>query len=113
MMQQGEGFSAGPKRQLLHPADILKHRADEGIVSRVGRCGLARSHNFRHDGAPEAHSRYRPMESPPPDGPSREHRPRVLKGATIITGFQNSEISCSLRNQHSQGAELRLAADIQ
>ncbi|TIR63789.1 MAG: PilZ domain-containing protein, partial [Mesorhizobium sp.] len=53
------------------------------------------------------------MENPPPDSPRREHRPRVLKGGTIITGFQNSEISCSLRNQHSQGAELRLAADIQ
>ncbi|RUW44195.1 PilZ domain-containing protein, partial [Mesorhizobium sp. M1A.F.Ca.ET.072.01.1.1] len=47
------------------------------------------------------------METPPPDAPRREHRPRVLKGGTIITGFQNSEISCSLRNQHSQGAELR------
>ncbi|RVD38012.1 PilZ domain-containing protein [Mesorhizobium sp. M4B.F.Ca.ET.169.01.1.1] len=53
------------------------------------------------------------MESPLPDGPRREHRPRVLKGATIITGFQNSEISCSLRNSTPKGAELKLAADIQ
>ncbi|TIR89880.1 MAG: PilZ domain-containing protein [Mesorhizobium sp.] len=53
------------------------------------------------------------METPPPDAPRREHRPRVLKGGTIITGFRNSEISCSLRNQHSQGAELKVAADIQ
>ncbi|RWB14363.1 MAG: PilZ domain-containing protein [Mesorhizobium sp.] len=53
------------------------------------------------------------METPPPDGPRREHRPRVLKGGTIITGFQNSEISCSLRNQHSKGAELRVASDVQ
>lgn len=30
----------------------------------------------------------------------RERRQRVLKGGTIITGIQNSEISCTLPNQH-------------
>ncbi|TIT84887.1 MAG: PilZ domain-containing protein, partial [Mesorhizobium sp.] len=25
----------------------------------------------------------------------REHRQRVLKGGTIITGIQNSEVSCT------------------
>ncbi|MER9868527.1 PilZ domain-containing protein [Mesorhizobium sp. M0136] len=39
----------------------------------------------------------------------RERRPRVLKGGTIITGIQNSEISCTLRNQHEGGAELKVA----
>jgi hypothetical protein len=53
------------------------------------------------------------METPaPPNSPRREHRARVLKGATIITSFQNSEISCSLRNQHSNGGELKVAADV-
>ncbi|OBQ61201.1 PilZ domain-containing protein [Mesorhizobium erdmanii] len=40
--------------------------------------------------------------------PQREHRPRVLKGATIITGIQNSEIAVMLRNQHAGGAELKI-----
>ena len=38
----------------------------------------------------------------------REHRQRVLKGGTIITGIQNSEVSCTLRNQHEGGAELKI-----
>lgn len=41
----------------------------------------------------------------------REHRQRVLKGGTIITGIQNSEVSCTLRNQHAGGAELKVAPD--
>ncbi|MER8409532.1 PilZ domain-containing protein [Mesorhizobium sp. M1307] len=41
----------------------------------------------------------------------RERRQRVLKGGTIITGIQNSEISCTLRNQHEGGAELKVAPD--
>lgn len=41
----------------------------------------------------------------------REHRHRVLKGATIICGLRNSETGCILRNQNSGGAELALAAD--
>jgi hypothetical protein len=38
----------------------------------------------------------------------RDHRQRVLKGGTIITGIQNSEIGCVLRNQHEGGAELKV-----
>ena len=38
----------------------------------------------------------------------RQHRQRVLKGGTIITSIQNSEISCTLRNQHQGGAELKV-----
>lgn len=54
------------------------------------------------------------MQTPPPeDGPRNEHRPRVLKSGTIIAGIKNSEISCTLRNQHSKGAELRVTADVQ
>jgi len=48
-----------------------------------------------------------PLQQDPAE-PKREHRPRVLKGATIITGIQNSEVSCTLRNQHAGGAELKI-----
>jgi PilZ domain len=41
----------------------------------------------------------------------REHRQRVLKGGTIITGIQNSEISCIVRNQHEGGAELKVSVE--
>jgi len=41
-------------------------------------------------------------------GSQRDHRPRVLKGGTIITGIQNSEVGCMLRNQHQGGAELKI-----
>ncbi|MCX8571379.1 MULTISPECIES: hypothetical protein [Hyphomicrobiales] len=43
--------------------------------------------------------------------PQREHRNRVLKGATIITGVKNSEIAVTIRNQNSGGAELRVPLD--
>lgn len=36
----------------------------------------------------------------------REHRRRVLKGASILNGVSNSEIKCSIRNMHQDGAEL-------
>ncbi len=39
---------------------------------------------------------------------SREHRQRTLKGATIILGIRNSEISCTIRNQTAAGAELKV-----
>lgn len=35
----------------------------------------------------------------------------MLKGATIITGIQNSEVSCTLRNQNIGGAELKVAPE--
>lgn len=38
----------------------------------------------------------------------REHRQRVLKGASILTGVNNSEIRCTVRNMHGGGAELRI-----
>jgi hypothetical protein len=41
----------------------------------------------------------------------RDHRLRVLKGATIITGMQNSEVTCTLRNQHKGGAELKVSVE--
>ncbi|MBZ9904667.1 PilZ domain-containing protein [Mesorhizobium sp. B2-3-14] len=46
-----------------------------------------------------------------PGEPQREHRPRVLKGGTVITGIQNSEVACMVRNQHAGGAELKLPAE--
>ncbi|MGC5844412.1 PilZ domain-containing protein [Mesorhizobium abyssinicae] len=38
-------------------------------------------------------------------------RRRVLKGASILTGISNSEVKCTVRNMHSQGAELQVPAD--
>ncbi len=43
--------------------------------------------------------------------PQREHRNRVLKGASVITGVNNSEISVTIRNMHGNGAELRVPVD--
>ncbi len=47
------------------------------------------------------------------DEPSnrKDHRKRVLKGATIILSISHSEISCTLRNQHDNGAELKVPAE--
>ena len=42
----------------------------------------------------------------------REHRQRVLKGASIIGDVNTSEISCTIRNMHANGAELRVPADV-
>jgi hypothetical protein len=42
----------------------------------------------------------------------REHRQRVLKGASIIGDVNTSEISCTVRNMHSKGAELRVPVDV-
>jgi hypothetical protein len=54
------------------------------------------------------------MTDDPNKSAPREHRQRVLKGATIIIDLSKSEISCTIRNQHSNGAELRVpwGADI-
>jgi len=41
----------------------------------------------------------------------RERRQRVLKGAAIINGISNSEISCVIRNQNNGGAELKVAVE--
>ncbi|MBZ9671086.1 PilZ domain-containing protein [Mesorhizobium sp. ES1-3] len=48
-----------------------------------------------------------PFQQKSPE-PQREHRPRVLKGGTIITGIRNSEIGCMVRDQHAGGAELKI-----
>ncbi|TPI26875.1 PilZ domain-containing protein [Mesorhizobium sp. B3-2-1] len=48
-----------------------------------------------------------PFQQESPE-PQREHRPRVLKGGTIITGIRNSEIGCTVRDQHAGGAELKI-----
>jgi hypothetical protein len=41
----------------------------------------------------------------------REHRQRVLKGASILSGVTASEVKCTVRNQHRNGAELKVALD--
>ncbi|MBL8575921.1 MAG: PilZ domain-containing protein [Mesorhizobium sp.] len=43
-----------------------------------------------------------PTDSPPP----REYRRRVLKGAAIISGINDSIVQCTIRNMHEHGAEL-------
>lgn len=46
------------------------------------------------------------------DEPDRRLRPRelVLKDAIIVVG-SDEKISCSVRNQHEKGAELRVATE--
>lgn len=41
----------------------------------------------------------------------QRHRPRVLKGATILNGVSQSEVTCTVRNMHEGGAELRVATE--
>jgi hypothetical protein len=36
----------------------------------------------------------------------------VFKGASILNGLKNSEIACVVRNMHTSGAELKVAAEI-
>ncbi|TPI64679.1 PilZ domain-containing protein [Mesorhizobium sp. B3-1-3] len=40
-----------------------------------------------------------------------QHRHRVLKGAAILTGINNSEVRCTVRNMHANGAELKVPID--
>lgn len=43
---------------------------------------------------------------------SREHRRRVIKGASILNGVNRNSMSCLVRNQHEHGAELKVGQDI-
>ena len=52
-------------------------------------------------------------EEPAAGATSRRHRPRTLKGGAILSGPDQSEITCTIRNMHADGAELSLAADVQ
>ena len=38
----------------------------------------------------------------------RERRNRVIKGAAILSGINNSVVTCTIRNMHKNGAELRV-----
>jgi hypothetical protein len=40
-----------------------------------------------------------------------QRRQRVFKGATILTGMTNSEVTCTVRNMHEGGAELKVSID--
>lgn len=40
-----------------------------------------------------------------------QRRRRVLKGGSILTGVSNSEVKCTIRNMHPDGAELNVALD--
>lgn len=51
------------------------------------------------------------MATPAEKDMRRDHRRRVLKGATILNGISNSEIKCTIRNMHERGAELQIAEE--
>jgi hypothetical protein len=51
------------------------------------------------------------MAEPALSVPERKHRSRVLKRGAILTGITNSEIVCTIRNMHENGAELRVPAE--
>ncbi len=51
------------------------------------------------------------MSPPDSEQPPREHRNRVLKGAHILSGVNNSSIACTIRNMHQHGAELRVQVE--
>jgi hypothetical protein len=38
----------------------------------------------------------------------RQRRQRVLKGASILIDVDTSEVTCTIRNMHDSGAELRV-----
>jgi hypothetical protein len=40
-----------------------------------------------------------------------KRRQRVFKGATILTGMTRSEVTCTVRNMHDGGAELKVSID--
>ena len=39
------------------------------------------------------------------------HRHRVIKGAAILSGAENCEIRCFIRDMHERGAELRVGRE--
>jgi hypothetical protein len=53
------------------------------------------------------------MNIPADEGRQRPHRQRVLKGASIIQGINDSEIKVTVRNMHEGGAELRVPLGVQ
>lgn len=51
------------------------------------------------------------MAVPAETRPEREHRRRVLKGASILSGINNSVVYCTIRNMHNNGAELKVSVE--
>ena len=51
------------------------------------------------------------MAVPAENRPEREHRRRVLKGASILSGINNSVVYCTIRNMHEHGAELKVSIE--
>jgi hypothetical protein len=51
------------------------------------------------------------MSGPSDAKPEREYRKRVLKGASILSGVNNSIVQCTIRNQHEHGAQLVVPAE--
>ena len=51
------------------------------------------------------------MADPADSEHRREHRKRVLKGASILLGVKQSEISCLVRNMSPDGAEIRVSIE--
>jgi len=52
------------------------------------------------------HRKESAMADPARSDQSREHRQRVLKGASILVDVNTSEVTCTVRNMHGNGAEL-------
>lgn len=48
------------------------------------------------------------LKAPAIENESREHRSRVLKGATILTTISASTVSCLVRNQQSGGFGIQI-----
>jgi len=46
------------------------------------------------------------MAEPPDPKPPRDHRRRVLKGASIVGGVNDSTVECTIRDMHEHGALL-------
>ena len=51
------------------------------------------------------------MSDTPDSKPPRQHRRRVLKGAAILSGVNNSIVMCTVRNQNENGALLLLPSE--
>lgn len=51
------------------------------------------------------------LEPPANDSKTREHRSRVLKGATILTSISASTVSCLVRNQQKGGFGIQIDAE--
>lgn len=69
---------------------------------------MSANQKYRHPLLQRAASGEREMAVPARTQRDRPHRQRVLKGASILTDVNTSEVTCTIRNMHEGGAELRV-----